>query len=164
MVWEYATQTLQCRVQRAMESLLPRNHAGRIPLGQPVGRSSRNLAPPERCRLSGIHTTRNNLYGFQIGADGKLFERGRFSIDGLVKAGIFDNDAERRPASASIKFRATSPPRPITPPSWAKSACNASIKLPRGFRSRPVTKRSGCKALLWRPARSRKPICLRHQL
>jgi len=40
-------------------------------------------------------TTTNNLYGFQIGADGKLFERGRFSIGGLVKAGIFDNDAEQ---------------------------------------------------------------------
>ena len=38
-------------------------------------------------------TTTNNLYGFQIGADGKVFERGRFSIDGLVKAGIFDNNA-----------------------------------------------------------------------
>ena len=35
----------------------------------------------------------NNLYGFQIGADGKLFERGRFSIDGLVKAGMFINNA-----------------------------------------------------------------------
>lgn len=40
-------------------------------------------------------TTTNNLYGFQIGADGKLFERGRFSIGGLVKAGIFDNNAEQ---------------------------------------------------------------------
>jgi hypothetical protein len=38
-------------------------------------------------------SVRNNLYGFQIGADGKLFERGRFSIDGLVKAGIFLNNA-----------------------------------------------------------------------
>ncbi len=36
---------------------------------------------------------RNNLYGFQIGADGKLFERARFSIDGLVKAGMFINNA-----------------------------------------------------------------------
>lgn len=35
---------------------------------------------------------RNNLYGFQIGADGKLFERGRFSINGLIKAGVFGND------------------------------------------------------------------------
>ena len=36
---------------------------------------------------------RNNLFGFQIGADGKLFERGRFSIDGLLKAGMFINNA-----------------------------------------------------------------------
>jgi hypothetical protein len=47
-------------------------------------------------------TTTNNLYGFQIGADGKLFERGRFSIDGLVKAGIFDNDAEQTTAVSVI--------------------------------------------------------------
>ena len=40
-------------------------------------------------------TTTNNLYGFQIGADGKLWERGRFSIGALVKAGIFDNNAEQ---------------------------------------------------------------------
>jgi hypothetical protein len=40
-------------------------------------------------------TTTNNLFGFQIGADGKLLERGRFSIDGLLKAGIFDNNAEQ---------------------------------------------------------------------
>jgi hypothetical protein len=39
-------------------------------------------------------TTRNNLYGFQIGGDWKMLDRGRFSIDGLVKAGIFDNNAE----------------------------------------------------------------------
>ena len=36
---------------------------------------------------------RNNLYGFQIGADGKLFEHAPFSIDGLVKAGMFINNA-----------------------------------------------------------------------
>jgi hypothetical protein len=39
--------------------------------------------------------TRNNLYGFQIGADGKLLEYGRFSIDGLFKAGIYDNQADQ---------------------------------------------------------------------
>jgi hypothetical protein len=38
-------------------------------------------------------TTRNNLYGFQIGADGKLFGRGRFSVNGLVKAGGYWNHA-----------------------------------------------------------------------
>jgi hypothetical protein len=35
---------------------------------------------------------RNNLYGLQIGADGKLLEYGRFSLNGLIKTGIFGND------------------------------------------------------------------------
>jgi len=39
--------------------------------------------------------TANNLYGFQIGVDGKTFELGRFSIDGQVKIGLFDNNAEQ---------------------------------------------------------------------
>jgi hypothetical protein len=47
-------------------------------------------------------TTTNNLFGFQIGADGKIFERGRFSIDGLLKAGIFDNDAQQTTAVSVI--------------------------------------------------------------
>ena len=38
--------------------------------------------------------TKNNLYGFQIGADAKLLERDRFSIDSMLKAGIFDDHAE----------------------------------------------------------------------
>jgi hypothetical protein len=46
--------------------------------------------------------TTNNLFGFQIGADGKIFERGRFSIDGLLKAGIFDNNAEQTTAVSVI--------------------------------------------------------------
>lgn len=48
-------------------------------------------------------TTTNNLYGVQIGAEGRLFERGRFSIDGLVKAGIFDNNAEQFTGVSTIK-------------------------------------------------------------
>ena len=39
--------------------------------------------------------TANNLYGFQIGVDGKIFERGRFSVDGQVKIALFDNNAEQ---------------------------------------------------------------------
>jgi hypothetical protein len=39
--------------------------------------------------------TKNNLYGAQIGVDAKLLELGRFSLDGLIKAGVFDNDAEQ---------------------------------------------------------------------
>ncbi|MGW8257521.1 MAG: BBP7 family outer membrane beta-barrel protein, partial [Thermoguttaceae bacterium] len=38
---------------------------------------------------------RNNLYGFQIGADAILYERGCFSIDGLLKAGVYNNHAEQ---------------------------------------------------------------------
>lgn len=38
--------------------------------------------------------TRNNLIGLQLGEQWKLFDRGRFSIDGLVKAGLFANIAD----------------------------------------------------------------------
>jgi hypothetical protein len=52
--------------------------------------------------------TTNNLYGFQIGADGKLFERGRFSINVPIKAGIFDNNAEATTAVSVIAKQVTS--------------------------------------------------------
>lgn len=38
--------------------------------------------------------TNNNLYGLQLGADGKIWERGRFSLIGMAKVGVFDNSAE----------------------------------------------------------------------
>lgn len=38
-------------------------------------------------------STTNNLYGVQIGVDGKLLELGRFSLDGQIKIGLFDNNA-----------------------------------------------------------------------
>jgi hypothetical protein len=38
-------------------------------------------------------STKNNLYGLQIGAEGKLFKRGGFSIDGLIKVGGYWNHA-----------------------------------------------------------------------
>lgn len=38
-------------------------------------------------------STTNNLYGVQIGVNGKLLELGRFSLDGLIKVGLFDNHA-----------------------------------------------------------------------
>lgn len=47
-------------------------------------------------------TTTNNLFGFQIGADGKLWQRDRFSINGLAKAGVFDNFAEQTTAVSVI--------------------------------------------------------------
>jgi len=64
-------------------------------------------SPSSSCTLSGVSSTdaaspyppfwtaktQNNLYGGQIGVDAKLLELGRFSIDGLIKAGLFDNNA-----------------------------------------------------------------------
>jgi hypothetical protein len=47
--------------------------------------------PPNRREFFWDTKTTNNLYGFQIGADGRLFDRGRFCIDVLGKAGLFDN-------------------------------------------------------------------------
>ena len=38
-------------------------------------------------------STTNNLFGLQFGAEGELFERGRFSIDGVMKAGGYLNRA-----------------------------------------------------------------------
>ena len=38
--------------------------------------------------------TKNNLYGLQIGAEARLFECGRISIGGVMKAGAYDNHAE----------------------------------------------------------------------
>jgi hypothetical protein len=40
-------------------------------------------------------STMNNLYGVQIGVDAKTLELGRFSLYGLIKTGIFDNNAEQ---------------------------------------------------------------------
>jgi len=37
--------------------------------------------------------TTNDLYGFQIGVDGKLWELGPLSLDGLIKAGVYDDSA-----------------------------------------------------------------------
>ncbi len=66
-------------------------------------------SPPLSCILSGVSSTdaastyppfwtaktQNNLYGAQIGVDAKLLEFGRFSIDGVIKAGVFDNNARQ---------------------------------------------------------------------
>ncbi len=40
-------------------------------------------------------STTNNLYGVQIGVDVKMLELGRFSLEGLIKVGIFDNNAQQ---------------------------------------------------------------------
>ncbi len=35
----------------------------------------------------------NNLYGVQVGVEGTLLELGRWSLDGLLKVGLYDDDA-----------------------------------------------------------------------
>jgi hypothetical protein len=52
------------------------------------------IEPSDRTSPFWDTTTRNNLYGIQLGEDWIIFNRGRVSIHGLVKAGIFDNSAD----------------------------------------------------------------------
>ncbi|MGO9740786.1 MAG: BBP7 family outer membrane beta-barrel protein [Roseiarcus sp.] len=40
-------------------------------------------------------STTNNLFGVQVGVDGKILDFGRFSLDGVMKIGLFDNNAEQ---------------------------------------------------------------------
>lgn len=49
-----------------------------------------------------VTSTSNNLLGLQLGAEGKLWRRGRFAIEGLVKAGMYDNIAEQTTAVSVI--------------------------------------------------------------
>jgi hypothetical protein len=46
--------------------------------------------------------TTNNLYGVQVGVDGKILEFDRFSLNGRVMFGLFDNHAEQT-AGVSIQ-------------------------------------------------------------
>jgi opacity protein-like surface antigen len=39
--------------------------------------------------------TTNNLYGVQIGAKATIWEVGRFSVEGAIKAGVYDNRANQ---------------------------------------------------------------------
>jgi hypothetical protein len=52
------------------------------------------IEPSDRTLPFWETTTRNNLYGLQIGEDWKIFSYDTVSLHGLVKAGIFDNVAD----------------------------------------------------------------------
>jgi hypothetical protein len=41
-------------------------------------------------------SSENNLTGAQIGLDGHIFSRGKLTVDGLVKGGVFNNSASNR--------------------------------------------------------------------
>jgi hypothetical protein len=49
--------------------------------------------------------TKNNLYGLQIGADARLLERGCFSIDGVLKAGLFDNHVDEATSVRMLRLQ-----------------------------------------------------------
>ena len=48
--------------------------------------------------------TVNNLFGMQIGGQGVLFRIGQFSIEGSLKAGLYDNFASQNTAASLEKF------------------------------------------------------------
>ena len=52
------------------------------------------IEPSDRTSPFWDTKTRNDLYGFQIGGGWKVWNGGGFSIDGALKAGIYDNTAE----------------------------------------------------------------------
>src|SRR5664279_198606 len=54
--------------------------------------------------------TTNNLYGVQIGVDAKMLELGRFSLQGLMKTGIFDNNAQQ---STGVSLEKVVYPSPV---------------------------------------------------
>jgi hypothetical protein len=92
MVWDYASRLYNA------ECNLRWTHCARITLlagfrWVSLREELQGTLPPQRSVPFWDTTTRNDLYGFQVGADGKLLERGRFSIDGVAKAGVFDNEA-----------------------------------------------------------------------
>jgi len=70
-------------------------------------------------------STTNNLYGVQFGVDVKLLELGRFSLGGLVKAGMFDNNAEQLTA---VSMRKTLYPAQATT-NQAAFASEAALQL-----------------------------------
>jgi hypothetical protein len=67
----------------------------------------------------------NNLYGVQIGVDGKILELGRFSLDGLIKIGLFDNNAEQ---STGVSLQKVVYPSAATT-NHAAFASEASLEL-----------------------------------
>ncbi|MFO0898092.1 MAG: hypothetical protein U0836_11770 [Pirellulales bacterium] len=53
---------------------------------------------PPLAAIVGSTQADNNLLGFQLGADGVLYDMGRFRLDGIAKAGIYGNLAQNQSA------------------------------------------------------------------
>ena len=97
-------------------------------------------------------TTTNNLYGFQIGADGKIWERGRFSLDGLVKAGIYDNDAEETTGVSVIAKQVRQASTSTNHAAFVgETGLQCKYQVSERLLLRPATKRSGCEGVALAP-------------
>jgi len=93
MVWTYTTRLYGAELN------LRRDLAPRLTVlaGFRWARLQEDLQgtmPTERVVPFWDTKTTNNLYGFQIGGEWKMLSHSRFSIDGLIKAGIFENHAD----------------------------------------------------------------------
>jgi hypothetical protein len=78
-------------------------------------------------------STRNDLYGAQIGVDAKLLEFGRFSIDGVIKAGVFDNDAEQTTVVSMAKQLYTAQATTNEAAFAGEAALQAKYQLTKGL-------------------------------
>ena len=81
-------------------------------------RQWRNIAPIAGLRVlqvedSILHTSAagvgsamcdNELYGFQLGFEGVVFQQGRWSVEGIMKAGVFYNNLDVMMNTANIDF------------------------------------------------------------
>ncbi len=96
MAWTYATQLYNAEMNLRW-SLCPRVTMLAGFRWVNLCEDLQGTLPPERAVPFWDAETWNNLYGVQIGEEWRMLDRGRFSIGGLVKAGVFDNDAGRPP-------------------------------------------------------------------
>jgi hypothetical protein len=92
MAWRYATRLYNAELNVRWD-LCPRVTmlAGFRWVG--LWENLQGTLPPERATPFWDTRTRNQLCGLQLGEDWKMLNWGHFSIDGLVRAGIFDNYA-----------------------------------------------------------------------
>jgi hypothetical protein len=93
MQWEYATRLYNAEINVRWD-LCPRVTMLAGFRWANVSEQLQGTLPPQRAVPFWNTETKNNLYGFQIGAEGKLLERGRFSLGCVVKAGLSGNHAE----------------------------------------------------------------------
>ena len=93
MAWDYASQLYNAEVNvrwRPWDRLTLLAGFRWVNLTEDL----QGTLPPQRTVPFWDTQTKNNLYGLQIGAEGKLLERGRFSIGCVGKAGLYDDHAE----------------------------------------------------------------------